>query len=90
MNKGPQKPQGSSSAKDSKLPNNRLKIQAKDSEKKNPAAPESTKSAVKKEIGDNDEDNEGEGEGLPDQPQEPAAPKVYRYFPPRRLPNPFE
>ena len=90
INKAPVKPQGPSSAKDSKLPNNRLKLNAKESDKKNQVAPESTKSGVKKEVGDNDDDNEGEGEGQPDQPQEPAAPKVYRYFPPRRLPNPFE
>lgn len=49
-------------------------------------APDSTKSG-NKALGKPEDGEEGEGGNEPQQPQEP---KQYRYFPPRRLPNPFE
>lgn len=51
-------------------------------------APDSTKSGNKNLRKDPD-DNEGEG-GDPEPTQPQDQPKQYRYFPPRRLPNPFE
>ena len=71
--------------------NQRLRIGTKDDDRRqNHVAPDSTKSVLKK--GDKEEDKEGEGEdGEGGEDAKPVTePKQYRYFPPRKLPNPFE
>lgn len=81
--------------KDGKLTNQRLKIGTKDdSRRAGHVAPDSTKSAVKRGDKDgNPDDKDGkdgeDGEGGEDA-KPPPEPKQYRYFPPRKLPNPFE
>ena len=55
----------------------------------NVVAPDSTKSGNKNVRKDPDDEG-GDGEGGPEPTQPTDQPKQYRYFPPRRLPNPFE
>ena len=74
-------------------PYNKLKVNGKEDSKKKDqtiVAPNSTKSGAKK-IGIDGKEVEGEdAEG--DEQKEPVVEEVKkpRYFPPRRLPNPFE
>ena len=66
-----------------------MKIGTKDDgRRQGHVAPDSTKSGVKK--GEKDEKEDGEdGEGGEEAKPAPEA-RQYRYFPPRKLPNPFE
>ena len=68
---------------------NKLKITCGKEDEKNGTGPESSKNAVTKKAGDKDEKKEDNKEGEEPEKVEEVK-RVPRYFPPRKMPNPFE
>lgn len=68
---------------------NKLKISCEE-DKKNAAGPESSKNAVPKKLGEKEAVKEEGKEGEEPAEKVEEVKRVPRYFPPRKMPNPFE
>jgi hypothetical protein len=69
---------------------NKLKISCGKEDEKNGLGPESSKNADPKKLGDKDGTKEEGKEGEEPAEKVEGVKRVPKYFPPRKMPNPFE